>query len=100
MIPQIAEILKSLVRLMVDWPNEVQVIPVTHEGGVTLTITSHPKDIGKIIGKMGRTARSLRSIVNAIGMAQKVSIALDIAEESNSITGAKSTKPEKTCLIG
>ena len=72
--------LLETVRLMVDHPDEGTVQPV--DGQLpTLQISVHQSDIGKVIGKQGRTARSLRTIVGAIAMAHGGRVALDIVEQ-------------------
>ena len=48
-------------------PDEVRVDMVTTRRGRTLEVRVHPEDLGKVIGRGGRTATSLRTIVNAIG---------------------------------
>jgi uncharacterized protein len=71
--------LTETVRLMVDRPDDVIVHKA--EGGVmTLRVCVHSTDVGKIIGKQGRTARSLRTISSAIAMAHGARVALDIVE--------------------
>jgi predicted RNA-binding protein YlqC (UPF0109 family) len=76
----IAEAVSTIVKLMVDQPESVKVESVPSSEGTTLRISVDPDDIGKVIGKQGRTARSLRVIVTAMGMASKQRISLDIQE--------------------
>jgi predicted RNA-binding protein YlqC (UPF0109 family) len=76
----IADAVTALIKLMVDHPEGVKVDSVPISEGVCLRISVDPADIGKVIGKQGRTARSLRVIVTAMGMASKQRISLDIRE--------------------
>jgi predicted RNA-binding protein YlqC (UPF0109 family) len=76
----IADAITTLIKLMVDHPDGVNVASVVGTEGTTLRISVDPADIGKVIGKQGRTARSLRVIVTAMGMASKQRISLDIQE--------------------
>jgi predicted RNA-binding protein YlqC (UPF0109 family) len=76
----IADAITTLIKLMVDHPDGVAVESVPASEGSTLRISVDPADIGKVIGKQGRTARSLRVIVTAMGMASKQRISLDIRE--------------------
>jgi hypothetical protein len=76
----IADAITTLVKLMVDHPAEVRVESVPIADGISLRISVDPADIGKVIGKQGRTARSLRILVTAMGMASKQRISLDIQE--------------------
>lgn len=67
-------------RALVDEPDAVE-IDVQQEGGSTvLRLRVSPRDLGKVIGKQGRTARSLRTILGAASMKLKHRFALDIVE--------------------
>jgi predicted RNA-binding protein YlqC (UPF0109 family) len=76
----IADAVKTIIKLMVDYPDSVLVECVPMSEGSSLRVTVNSADIGKVIGKQGRTARSLRVIVTAMGMASKQRISLDIQE--------------------
>ena len=77
--------MKSLVeevaKLLVDVPAQVSVTPVEEEEGTVLELRVAPGDLGKIIGKQGRTARSLRTIVNAASLRGDEDYLLEIVEE-------------------
>ena len=79
-LKDIADALTKLIKLMVDRPEQVRVECVPINDGSSLRISVDPSDIGKVIGKQGRTARSLRILVTAMGMASKQRISLDIQE--------------------
>ncbi|MEI7031092.1 RNA-binding protein [Streptomyces pratensis] len=61
------EALEHLVKGIVDNPDDVQVASRTLRRGRVLEVRVHPDDLGKVIGRNGRTARSLRTVVGAIG---------------------------------
>jgi uncharacterized protein len=61
------EALEHLVKGIVDHPDEVQVESRTLRRGRVLEVRVHPDDLGKVIGRSGRTARSLRTVVGALG---------------------------------
>ncbi|MGP3968573.1 RNA-binding protein [Streptomyces sp. 6N223] len=61
------EALEHLVKGIVDHPDEVQVASRTLRRGRVLEVRVHPDDLGKVIGRNGRTARSLRTVVSALG---------------------------------
>ncbi|GAA4656229.1 RNA-binding protein [Streptomyces chumphonensis] len=61
------EALEHLVKGIVEHPDEVQVASRTLRRGRVLEVRVHPDDLGKVIGRNGRTARSLRTVVGAIG---------------------------------
>ena len=59
--------LDHLVRGIVDHDDEVSVELVTGRRGRTLQIRVHPDDLGKVIGRNGRTATALRTVMTAVG---------------------------------
>ena len=59
--------LEHLVRGIVDNPDEVRVDLVTGRRGKVLEVRVHPEDLGKVIGRGGRTAKALRQVVTGIG---------------------------------
>ena len=61
------EALEHLVRGIVDTPDEVQVELRNLRRGRVLEVRVHPDDLGKVIGRGGRTARALRTVMTALG---------------------------------
>jgi predicted RNA-binding protein YlqC (UPF0109 family) len=61
------EALDHLVRGIVDHPDDVNVDLRERRGGRVLEVRVHPDDLGKVIGRAGRTAKALRSVMTAIG---------------------------------
>lgn len=61
------EALEHLVKGIVENPDEVQVRSRNLRRGNTLEVRVHPEDLGKVIGRGGRTARALRTVVTALG---------------------------------
>ncbi|HEV8682004.1 MAG TPA: KH domain-containing protein [Actinomycetota bacterium] len=74
------EVLEYLARHLVDDPDAVEVTVVEGERSVSLQLRVAPDDMGKVIGKGGRTARAIRSIVRAAGTRQGVSTLVEIVE--------------------
>ncbi len=62
----IDEALEHLVKGIVDHPGDVQIIEKNSRRGTTLEVHVNPEDIGKVIGRNGRTARSLRTVISAL----------------------------------
>ncbi|HSP37615.1 MAG TPA: RNA-binding protein [Frankiaceae bacterium] len=58
---------EHLVRGIVDNPDDVNVSARNGRRGRTLEIRVHPSDLGKVIGRGGRTARALRTVVASVG---------------------------------
>jgi predicted RNA-binding protein YlqC (UPF0109 family) len=63
----LADALEHLVRGIVDNPDDVQVQLVTNRRGRTLEVHVNPEDLGKVIGRGGRTATALRTVMSGIG---------------------------------
>lgn len=63
----LADALEHLVRGIVDNPDDVRVQLVTTRRGRTLEVHVHPDDLGKVIGRSGRTATALRTVMGGIG---------------------------------
>jgi len=61
------EALEHLVKGIVEHPDEVKVRARTLRRGRILEVRVHPEDLGKVIGRGGRTARALRTVVTALG---------------------------------
>ena len=63
----LADALEHLVRGIVDNPDDVRVQLVTTRRGRTLEVHVHPDDLGQVIGRGGRTATALRTVMGGIG---------------------------------
>lgn len=63
----LADALEHLVRGIVDNPADVRVALVTTRRGRTLEVHVHPDDLGKVIGRGGRTATALRTVMSGLG---------------------------------
>jgi uncharacterized protein len=61
------EALEHLVKGIVDHPEEVQVDLLSGRRGKTLEVRVHPDDLGKVIGRGGRTAKALRTVMTGVG---------------------------------
>ena len=61
------EALEHLVRGIVDHPDDVRVETVSNRRGTRLEIRVNPEDLGRVIGRSGRTAKALRQVVNGVG---------------------------------
>ena len=63
----LSEALEHLVRGIVDHDEDVHVDLTTGRRGRTLQIRVHPDDLGKVIGRGGRTAKALRQVMTGVG---------------------------------
>ncbi len=72
--------LEYVAKALVDHPELVETTRTIDQMGVLLTLTVHPDDMGKIIGKSGKTAEALRILLRVIGMKGNARVNLKINE--------------------
>ena len=75
------QLIEDIAKALVDIPEEVSVREVQGEQVTVLELKVAPSDLGKVIGKQGRTARSLRAILAAATYRLEERYALEIIEE-------------------
>ncbi len=73
-------LVEQIARALVDEPEHVSVQSVDGEQVTVLELRVSPNDLGKVIGKQGRTARSIRTILSAAGMKLRKRFTLEILE--------------------
>jgi len=72
------DLVREIARALVDEPDAVEVETVSREENTVLRLRVAPGDVGKVIGKQGRTARSVRTILGAVSMKVHHRYTLDI----------------------
>jgi hypothetical protein len=75
------ELVTEIAKALVDEPAAVIVEAVERDESTVLRLRVAPGDVGKVIGKQGRTARSMRTILGAVSMKHHHRYTLDILEE-------------------
>ena len=78
---QMKQLMLEIVRALVDQPDDVVVELVQDRDATVIQLRVAHQDIGKVIGKQGRTARSLRTILGAASMKLHHRFSLDILED-------------------
>ena len=73
-------LLEQVTRALVDAPDLVSVNTVDEDGETILELTVGPNDLGKVIGKQGRTARALRALLSAASVKAHKRYTLEILE--------------------
>jgi len=73
-------LVEQIARALVDEPEQVSVQAIDGEQVTVLELRVAPNDLGKVIGKQGRTARSIRTILSAAGMKLRKRFTLEILE--------------------
>ncbi|MGA2509846.1 MAG: KH domain-containing protein [Candidatus Acidiferrales bacterium] len=74
------DLVEAIAKALVDHPEDVQVNAVEGEQVTVLELRVHPEDLGKVIGRQGRTAKSIRTLLGATGMKLKKRFTLEILE--------------------
>ena len=73
-------VLEYLAREIVDEPDGVEIDLSERRGGVLLSLHVAPDDMGKVIGRRGRVAQAIRTVVRAAGAAEGVDASVDIVD--------------------
>ncbi len=73
-------LVEQIAKALVDEPEQVSVQAVDSEQATVLELRVAPNDLGKVIGKQGRTARSIRTLLGAAGMKLHKRFTLEIVE--------------------
>jgi predicted RNA-binding protein YlqC (UPF0109 family) len=73
-------LVEQIAKALVDAPDEVLVYQVEDHGDTVIELEVAPNDMGKVIGKHGRTARALRCLLNAAGLRLQKRYVLEILE--------------------
>jgi len=79
---RIKDLIAGMAEALVDHPEQVSVEAIAEPNSTILRLRVASGDIGKVIGKQGRTARSIRTILSAASMKLQHRFALDIVEEN------------------
>jgi uncharacterized protein len=74
------ELLKAIAKALVDNPDQVQVRAIEGERFTVLELHVHPSDLGRVIGRQGRMADSIRTILAAAGMKLRKRVTVEILE--------------------
>jgi len=74
------DLLEEIARALVDYPEDVHVTEVEGEQTTVLELRVRNDDLGKVIGRQGRTARALRTLLSAAGMKVQKRFVLEILE--------------------
>ena len=78
--PSLKEVVETIAKALVDNPDDVAVTEFEAEAAIVLELRVAPQDLGKVIGKQGRTARAMRTLLRAAGMKLRKRFVLEILE--------------------
>ncbi len=84
------DLIEYIAKCLVDKPEEVRVTEVMSEEWVTLRLEVAPDDMGKVIGKQGRIARAIRTLLKVVAVKEGTRVALEIGNDAEAPgTGAR-----------
>jgi uncharacterized protein len=72
------ELLESIARALVDYPDEVNVNEVEGEKSIILELHVAADDMGKVIGKQGRIAKAIRTVIKAAAVRENKRVVVEI----------------------
>ena len=78
---ELRELIEYMAKALVDFPDQVQVKNIEGEQTTVIELKVAKEDLGKVIGKQGRTARSMRTLLSATSMKLKKRYVLEIIED-------------------
>lgn len=74
------ELVQVIAKSLVDNPEQVQVTEVQGEQSIILELKVAPEDMGKVIGKQGRVAKAIRTVVKAAALNEEKKVAVEIID--------------------
>lgn len=72
------ELLETIAKALVQNPDDVQVVEENKDGEIVLTLSVNEQDMGKVIGRSGRIAKAIRSVMSAAASKASVKVSVDI----------------------
>ncbi len=88
------QFVEFIVKSLVDHPEDVKTERVVDEMGVLITLHLNPEDMGQVIGRMGQTAKAIRTLLRVVGAKRKARVNLKIYEPEGSHKGGRSRAEE------
>ncbi|MFH5835721.1 MAG: KH domain-containing protein [Clostridia bacterium] len=74
------ELVEFIAKELVDHPEEVSVTEVDNDSSLTLELRVNAEDMGKVIGKQGKIAKAIRTVVKAASMKENKKVHVEIVE--------------------
>lgn len=93
------QFVEYVVKSLVGKPDQVQVERSVDEKGVLLELTVDPEDLGRVIGKRGATAQSLRTLLRALGTKNDARYNLKIIDNGTPSAGKSATVPADSSAV-
>lgn len=74
------ELLETIARSLVDYPDEVSVNEIESDNTLVLELKVSKDDMGKVIGKQGRIAKAIRTVVKAAAIKENIKVVVEIVQ--------------------
>ncbi len=74
------ELVEAIAKSLVDHPENVAIKTTEDDSGLTIELTVDPDDMGKVIGKQGRIAKAIRTVVKAAATKENKKVTVEIVE--------------------
>ena len=87
------EFVEYVVKALVDHPDDVKTERTVDEMGVLITLHLNAEDMGQVIGRMGQTAKAIRTLLRVVGAKHKARVNLKIYEPEGSQRGPRRERP-------
>jgi predicted RNA-binding protein YlqC (UPF0109 family) len=72
------QLIETIAKALVDQPEDVQIHEREEERSIVYQLTVHPNDVGKVIGKQGRIAKALRTVVQSAAVKKNKRVQIEI----------------------
>jgi predicted RNA-binding protein YlqC (UPF0109 family) len=79
-VSPVRDVVEVVARALTDRPDEVRVVESPHKGGLLVELFVAPGELGKVIGKQGRTAAALRTLASSAGEKDGKTVTLEIRD--------------------
>ncbi|WP_027084265.1 KH domain-containing protein [Cohnella panacarvi] len=75
------QLIRVIARALVDHPEDVQIQVKEDARGLVYELSVHPDDVGKVIGKQGRIAKAVRTVVSSAAVKERKRVIVDIVSD-------------------
>jgi uncharacterized protein len=89
------EFVEFIIKALVDNPSDVRTDRTVDEMGVLITLHINPADMGQVIGRMGQTAKAVRTLLRVVGAKHKARVNLKIDEPEGSHRGPRREREDR-----
>ena len=74
------ELIEYVVKTLVDHPDEIRIAEIVGERTIVFELRCHPEDVGKVIGKSGKTVGAIRTLLSTVAARQNKRAVLEVVE--------------------